>query len=168
MLNGGWDRWDARDMPEETATPVPLPLATFTAQLNGGIYITKEEIAAGLSDPTLVLVDVRSDAEYAGTATNTAPRPGHIPGAVDLPYAALFNADKTVLSFSALKQLLESQGITKDKEIAVYSTVGKRSAFLYFLTRLMDYPDVRNYDGSAHEWGDFDPTLYPLKTGPNP
>jgi 3-mercaptopyruvate sulfurtransferase SseA len=46
--------------------------------------------------------------------------------------------------------------------------VGKRSAFFYFLFRLMDYTNVANYDGSIVEWGSSDPVLYPMVTGAAP
>ena len=35
-----------------------------------------------------------------------------------------------------------------------YCRIGERSAHTWFvLTRLLGYPDVRNYDGSWTEWG---------------
>jgi thiosulfate/3-mercaptopyruvate sulfurtransferase len=52
-----------------------------------------------------------------------------------------------------LKYNLERKGITRDKEIIVYCQSGSRSSHTAFvLKELLDYPNVRNYDGSWIEW----------------
>ena len=50
--------------------------------------------------------------------------------------------------------VLESRGITPDKDIITYCRIGERSSHTWFvLTYLLGYPNVRNYDGSWTEWG---------------
>ncbi len=165
LLNGGWDQWVYQERPIEKNTPLPLATTLFTATINQGTYgITKEELLSRLEDPSLIILDVRSSQEYYGTKPDDeAPRPGHIPGADNIPYTAFYNADKTVLNFSDLKALLAAHDITAYSEVAVYSTVGKRSGFFYFLARLMGYTKVVNYSGSIVDWGNADPTLYPVE-----
>ena len=166
ILNGGWDQWEIQRMPVTTVVPPPLPPAVFTALVNDAIYVTKEYVASRLNALDFTLVDVRTDLEYQGLLPNDDPRLGHIPGAISFPYTECYNSDKTVLNFNDLKLLLQSKGITTANEVVAYSTVGKRSAFFYFLFRLMDYTNVANYDGSILEWGSSDPVLYPMVTGP--
>lgn len=166
VLNGGWDQWKIQRMPVETIVPAPLPPAVFTALVNDAIYVTKEYVASRMDAPGFTLVDVRTDDEYQGLLPNSDPRPGHIPGAISFPYTECYNPDKTVLNFTDLKLLLESKGIITATEVVAYSTVGKRSAFFYFLSRLMGNTNVTNYDGSIVEWGSSDPVLYPMETGP--
>jgi thiosulfate/3-mercaptopyruvate sulfurtransferase len=160
-------------MPKSTEVPPPLPPAVFTALVNADgtlvnedIYVTKEYVASRLDAPDFTLVDVRTDTEFTGAETIDASRPGHIPGAISFPYTDCYNSDKTVLNFNDLKQLFESKGITATKEVVAYSTVGKRSSFFYFLSRLMGYTNITNYDGSIKEWSGSDPVLYPMVTGP--
>lgn len=168
ILNGGWDFWKAQDMPVEMDATV-LSSAVFTARINETVHVvTKEAVASKLPPgPDFILIDVRTDEEYLGTVLNSSdPRPGHIPGAISFPYSKCFNeSDKTVLNFSDLKQLLESYGITQDKEVVAYSTVGHRSGFFYYLCRLMGYPKMFNYVGSIVDWGNADPVDYPMETG---
>jgi len=168
VLNGGWDQWIIQRMPIETTTPPPRTPVLFTAQVNDSIYVTKEYVASCMSSINTTIVDVRTDQEYQGLLQNSDPRPGHIPGAISFPYTECYNSDKTVLNFKDLKLLLETKGIAIDKEIIAYSTVGKRSAFFYFLFRLMDYTNVANYDGSIVDWGSSDSALYPMVIGPLP
>ena len=44
--------------------------------------------------------------------------------------------------------------MTGDKEIVTYCRIAERSSHTWFvLSRLLGYPNVRNYDGSWTEWG---------------
>ncbi len=53
-----------------------------------------------------------------------------------------------------IKALYEGEGISPEKEIISYCRIGERSAHSWFvLNELLDYPNVRNYDGSWTEWG---------------
>ncbi|MGC1394371.1 MAG: rhodanese-like domain-containing protein, partial [Coleofasciculaceae cyanobacterium] len=63
------------------------------------------------------------------------------------------NEDGTFKSVDELQALYNSQGITADKEIIPYCTIGARAGYIWFvLKHLLGYPNVRNYDGSWSEW----------------
>jgi len=84
-----------------------------------------------------------------------ATRGGHIPGAINVPWAQATNeADSTFKSADELRKLYQDRGITKDKDIIAYCRIGERSSHTWFvLTQLLGYSNVRNYDGSWTEWG---------------
>jgi thiosulfate/3-mercaptopyruvate sulfurtransferase len=83
-----------------------------------------------------------------------AQRAGHIPGAKNIPWAVTANADGTFKTPEELREIYNSKDVTPDKEIISYCRIGERSAHTWFvLTRLLGYPNVRNYDGSWTEWG---------------
>jgi thiosulfate/3-mercaptopyruvate sulfurtransferase len=172
ILNGGWDQWEnEKEGTQGTTTATVISPTVFTAQTNPAVKrVDKEYVASQLPPgPNFILIDVRTDEEYLGTQPDsTDPRPGHIPGAINFPYSKCFNSDKTVLNFKDLKLLLEAHGITNDKDLVAYSTVGHRSGFFYFLCRLMGYENISNYVGSIVDWGKADPTLYPMKLGTEP
>jgi thiosulfate/3-mercaptopyruvate sulfurtransferase len=151
LLDGGWDKWAADGRPVEAATNT-LPANTFTAKIKSEIRATKSHIQSRLQDKDFAVVDARTDEEYIGWQLYGETRGGHIPGAVQIPYAWYINSDKTVLKYSDLKTMFESREITRDKEVTAYCTVGIRSGFVYFLYRLMGYPKASNYDGSMAEW----------------
>ncbi len=129
-----------------------LPASKFKAAVKASRKATKEHIMKKLGTKNFAVVDSRTDEEYNGWQLYGEARGGHIPGAVQIPYAWFFNSDKTVLKYSDLKTMFESRGITRKKEVTAYCTVGIRSGFVYFLYRLMGYPKASNYDGSIAEW----------------
>ncbi len=152
VLNGGWDKWSADGRQTETSSNT-LPAATFTATENSSIVMDKDTLAAKMDNDDFIIIDSRTDAEYNGWTFHSEPRGGHIPGAVQIPYARFFQSDKTILELADLKALFESYNITPDKEVTSYCTAGIRSAFVYFCLRVLGYPAASNYDGSIREWG---------------
>lgn len=146
LLDGGFAAWQAREHPVSTQVPVidpvQLPGAPDTNRL-----ATLDWILNHLDDPELALVDARSSAEYAG---------GHIPNAVLLPWDESLDASPIpcVRDANTLRARFEVAGVTRKKNVVTYCQTGARSAHIYFTLRLLDYPSVRNYDGSWQEWGD--------------
>jgi len=64
----------------------------------------------------------------------------------------LLLADDHDMFRTALRQLLEENGISPHQEIATYSYRGTRSASTYFALRYAGLSSARNFIGSWHEW----------------
>jgi len=162
LLNGGRARWEAegrpytKDVPQYAATTYHAQPANESA-----FRAFRDQVAAGLNNPSRRLIDVRSPQEYTGELLHMvnypqegAQRGGHIPGAKNIPWATAANADSTFKSADELRQIYQGKDITPDREIITYCRIGERSAHTWFvLTQLLGYPNVRNYDGSWTEWG---------------
>lgn len=165
ILNGGWDKWAADGNQPETGVNL-LPEATFTALADADVTTEKEHIKARMNNEDFVIVDTRADEEFNGWTLYGEARGGHIPGAVQIPYEWNFQSDKTLLPYDEMKEMYESLGITTDKEVASYCTIGIRSGFAYFLCRLMGYDRASNYDGSIIDWATASvdcPACYPME-----
>ena len=141
-------------MPSIPATGYELPEPDFS------LRAFRDDILPRLGDPELVLVDVRSPAEFNGEIiappgmSETAQRPGHIPGAASIPWAQTVKEDGTFKDREDLANLYEAKGITPDKDVIAYCRIGERSSHSWFvLHELLGYKRVRNYDGSWTEWG---------------
>lgn len=52
-----------------------------------------------------------------------------------------------------MPQILESLGLTKDKEIITHCQTHHRSGFTYLVAKALGYPRVKGYAGSWGEWG---------------
>ncbi len=153
VLNGGWKKWTKEG--RRTATEVPAARqATFTPKVNEAVICAVDYVKANLKRPDVVIVDARSQAEYAGMDVR-AKRGGHIPGAVNIDWQRNVTADdvKTFKPAAELLKMYQAAGVTRDKKIITYCQTGVRAAHALFTLRLLGYETVRNYDGSWAEWG---------------
>ena len=83
-----------------------------------------------------------------------AQRPGHIPGAANIPWSRATNEDGTFRSDDELRALYGGEGVHPDAPAITYCRIGERSSHTWFaLHELLDFPDVKNYDGSWTEYG---------------
>jgi 3-mercaptopyruvate sulfurtransferase SseA len=151
ILDGGWNKWVADARPTQT-TGNTLQARSFKASLKPSLRSDKMHIANRFHAADFVIIDCRTDEEFIGYQLYGEARGGHIPGAVQIPYAWYFNSNETLRDYLSINTMLQSRGITKDKEVTAHCTVGIRSGFTYFVLRLMGYPRVSNYDASIAEW----------------
>lgn len=162
ILDGGWDKWVADKNSPETRSNTLTP-AKFKAVEKTGTTSDRDYIASRMKDSDFAIIDTRTDEEFNGWQLYGEARGGHIPGAVQIPYGWAFKEDKSILDYSEMKALFESKGVTPDKEVTAYCTVGIRSAYAYFLCRLMGYGRVSNYDGSISDWAASDENGFPME-----
>jgi thiosulfate/3-mercaptopyruvate sulfurtransferase len=160
LMNGGRKKWELEGRPFVTHVPTYVPVSYEAPQADLSIRARQSDVASILGQTGVALVDVRSPQEFSGEViappgmTETAQRGGHIPGAVNVPWAKAVNEDGTFKSFEELTQLYGNVGVSKDKDVVTYCRIGERSAHTWFVLReLLGYANVRNYDGSWTEWG---------------
>lgn len=160
ILDGGRKKWEAED--RDLTTEIPkVDSADYTiGEIRKEYRAFRDDVSKNLGNSAFGLVDVRSPDEFTGKIlappglNELSQRPGHIPGASNIPWSKAVNEDGTFKSKEELKELYESHGITPDKDIVAYCRIGERSAHSWFvLNELLEYPNVRNYDGSWTEWG---------------
>ena len=161
-MNGGRLKWEKENRPlvKEVRT---YPATTYKAKKpNKSIRAFRDQVRKQ-SDAMKPLVDVRSPKEYSGELLHMpnypqegATRGGHIPGALNIPWAQAVNeADGTFKTHEELRTLFYERGITHTAgEIIAYCRIGERSSLTWFVLKyLLGYPKVKNYDGSWTEWG---------------
>jgi thiosulfate/3-mercaptopyruvate sulfurtransferase len=160
MLMGPRDQWTKAGHEWSMDAPALADGNDAYAVEDANLLASRQTVEAAMGDPKQVLLDVRSELEYSGErfwpsgATADAGRAGHVPGAVSLPIDLLHADDQTLKSPDELRRIFERAGVTKDKTVIVYCTIGNRASEAWFaLTYLLDYPDARVYYGSWSEWG---------------
>jgi thiosulfate/3-mercaptopyruvate sulfurtransferase len=160
LMNGGRKKWVDQGGPMTIESPVITPTAYAIQDPDWSNRACRDDVRAAIGSTDHALIDVRTAAEYEGelfwpsAPPQSGERAGHIPGAVHIPFEMTLSEDGTFKSISGLQALYEGQGITADKEIITYCTVGGRSCHTWFvLTHLLGYPNVREYEASWYEWG---------------
>jgi thiosulfate/3-mercaptopyruvate sulfurtransferase len=164
-LNGGVNKW-LKENRQTTSDATKVTPANYKASPDISIFATADDVAAGIKDNKVVILDVRGADEYSGKNAMKNKRAGHVPGAVNMNfYSTNLNQDETFKSVSDLKAAYEAKGITGDKEVITYCQGGVRAAHTFFvLKHLLGYPNVKNYVGSWGEWGNrLDPAKYPVE-----
>jgi thiosulfate/3-mercaptopyruvate sulfurtransferase len=161
IMNGGRKKWLEED--RSISKDIPnFSMGNFKpSEPNPALRAFLNQVRESLNSDQIKRIDVRSPPEFSGEITappeyptEHAQRGGHIPGAVNIPWAKAVNDDGTFKSADELTKLYQTVGITPDKEIITYCRIGERSSHTWFvLKHLLGYPNVKNYDGSWTEWG---------------
>jgi len=162
LLNGGRKKWELESRELVTEIPAhPGREYRIEAPERPGIRAMRDDVLGAIGSNRVGLVDVRSPEEFRGEKLapdhlpgEQAQVPGHVPGAVNVPWARAANDDGTFKSADELHDLYTRLGITPDRQVIAYCRIGERSSHTWFaLTELLGYPDVKNYDGSWTEYG---------------
>jgi thiosulfate/3-mercaptopyruvate sulfurtransferase len=159
LMDGSREQWTAAGHNWSTDVPT-YAISHYVLPAQDAFFSSKEGVKEMIGQPSGVILDTRSKAEYDGErfwpsgATEGAGRAGHIPGAVHIPIELLRTDDGTFRSADEMLQVMRSRGITQETEVVTYCTIGNRASQAWFaLTQLLGYHDVRVYYGSWAEWG---------------
>jgi thiosulfate/3-mercaptopyruvate sulfurtransferase len=161
ILDGGFGKWVTEGRPVEGGYP-PEREGSFDA-VAGKQVVHKDQVLEGVEVPIL---DARGKGRFEGTEKD--PRPGvgagHIPGARNIPYAAIYNADGTFKSPDELRQVFRAAGADPSQPFVASCGSGVTANSLIFAAHLLGNDKTRLYDGSWTEWGS-DPET-PKELGP--
>jgi thiosulfate/3-mercaptopyruvate sulfurtransferase len=151
ILDGGFQKWIAEGRPVEAGEPQPRQ-AKFAAAERPDEVVTKQQILGGIALP---LVDARGPARFEGSEAD--PRPGvasgHIPGARNVPFSAVYNEDGTFKSRDELRNLFGQAGADPGQPFVASCGSGVTANALIFAAHLLGNDDAKLYDGSWSEWG---------------
>lgn len=90
VLDGGFKAWTAKGLPVTAEVPRPAPGDLVVRP--GAMPVVDADGAAELAR-TGVLLDARAPERYRGEVEPIDPRAGHVPGAINAPFAAHVSAD---------------------------------------------------------------------------
>lgn len=147
ILDGGVNAWTAAGLPLSTEAP-DEPQRELTLALRPELIADRDEVFASLQQPDVNLIDAMPAAHYRGEFA-LYERPGHIPGAENLPSMSLINDQGLFRSNAEIAALA---GGDPDKRTIHYCGGGiSASATAFALTRI-GYKDVAVYTASLQEW----------------
>lgn len=153
ILDGGLGKWRADGLPLETGAPAITPAAPGTLTAPARVR-SKAQMLANIASKAEQVLDARSADRVYGTGTDPVhggPN-GRIPGALNLPFTAVLNADGTYKSPEDLRAAFTAAGIDLTQPVTTTCGSGVTASGLLFALHLIGKHDTALYDGSWSEW----------------
>lgn len=160
LLDGGLGAFGG---PLDTTDPSPRP-AEFTPVPWPPDRLADLSSVAGTGGA--VVIDARNRDRYEGRHDPVDPRPGHIPGAVNLPCREHVDAAGRFLPVSVLRQRFTGVGVTTESEVVSYCGSGVTACHNLIALELAGLGPGRLYPGS---WSQYSHASHlPVATGADP
>ncbi len=154
VLDGGLPAWieaggELADMP-------PSPRERhFTPSLRAMMLKDVTQVSEALKVGSSQVVDMRPADRFRGEAPEPRPgvRPGHMPGAKNLPFAELLTEDGRLKDEAGLRAALAASGVDLERPIIASCGSGVTAAILNLALETLGRDAHALYDGSWAEWG---------------
>ena len=150
-LDGGLHAWHAAGLPLAQGASAPAPAEPCEITIDTAPIAEISDVMAAIDDADSVIWDVRSAEEYAGLRSGSARR-GHIPGAVNLDWELLKDANRQLRLIDSLDDVAASLGLLQAKQIITHCQTHHRSGLSYLVGRLLGL-NIKAFHGSWAEWG---------------
>lgn len=154
MLDGGFGKWVAEKRPTEMSPVRPEP-KSFTASFRPELVRDYAQMVANLASGAEQTLDARGPGKFDGSQPDVFPfkKLGHIPGAINVPWADLVHGESGVLlDKAALTARFEAAGIDLAKPIVTTCASGISSCMSALALYMLGRDDVAVYDGAWAEW----------------
>jgi thiosulfate/3-mercaptopyruvate sulfurtransferase len=148
VLDGGFAAWASANRPVEPGTARPRP-GDFVVR-PGAMPVLDAAGAARLAEEGLLL-DARVAPRFLGEHEPIDSVAGHIPGAVNLPTAALTGPDG-LLPADDLRRVFAEAGVRAGEPVGAYCGSGITAAYTVFALHLAGFSQAALYVGSWSEW----------------
>jgi thiosulfate/3-mercaptopyruvate sulfurtransferase len=150
-LDGGYDRWVREGRPT-TAAPAAPRSATFVARPTAAAVDTRT-VEASLATGALLVIDARAPERFRGDVEPLDPVAGHIPGALNRPFAQNMAADGTFKPATVLRAEFEALLAGRPlAEVVNQCGSGVTACHNMLALEVAGLPGSRLYPGSWSEW----------------
>jgi thiosulfate/3-mercaptopyruvate sulfurtransferase len=168
ILDGGYAAWEAEGRPITTDEPAVEPGDIEVRP--GAMPVLDADEAAALPTEGGVLLDARAAPRYRGETEPVDPRAGHIPGALNAPFAEHLRADGRWRAPEELAERFTTLGVRSGEPVGAYCGSGVSAASVVLALEVAGVTSPRHpaalYVGSWSQWSS-DPSR-PAATGANP
>ena len=152
ILDGGYAAWAADPAnPIETGTRPASP-RIFSAALDKALLASVEEVEEAARSGRATLVDARPGSFFSGKQKHPGAQAyGHIPGALHVDSAALYDAKANRLK--SKDELAQALAAVPSGPVTSYCNTGHWAATDWFvLSEVLGRKDVKLFPGSMVEW----------------
>lgn len=153
LLDGGIAAWNEQNLPLESEDNFCIP-SGYAVRFSDAFVTNSDDIKRRLNDASVVLLDVRTRAEFEGKDVR-ALHGGCIPNAVHFEWLEGIDSQNCfrMKSKPELLEKLSMAGVTPEKEVIVYCQSHRRSAYSYYMLRVLGFEKVKGYPGAWSDWG---------------
>jgi len=109
-------------------------------------------------------LDARIDEQYTGETPKKGFAPGHLPGAINLPYPLFLNPDHTFVSAAKARQI--AAHLPRDQDLVLYCNTYQAAALVQFHLFRAGFSRILAFDGSILAYAK--DRSRPLVTGTDP
>ena len=166
ILDGGFSKWKGENRPLSQDPGISRP-SSFTVDMQIDFLAGYDACNSLKDEPDTILLDARQASWYEGQGPWM--KPGHIPGAVNLP-ATRFMDDKNSTLLKAeeeIRNILFACGATPEKTVICSCGTGRSATAVFLILKFyLGYPDVLMYEGGFTEWSSYPDN--PVVTGKTP
>jgi thiosulfate/3-mercaptopyruvate sulfurtransferase len=162
VLDGGFRAWLGAEYPVTTHVPALRP-TTYEFSVRSDEVMERHELRDLLG--RVLLIDARTRDRYEGIEEPIDPVAGHIPTAVNAPYADNVTELDTLLPPDVLRHRYEELGVLDADEVVVYCGSGVTACHHLLAMEVAGIRGAKLYPGS---WSDWSTAGYPTATGPEP
>ncbi len=103
VLDGGWAAWTGGAHPVHPGAEAPPPATSVVPRAFGG-WVSTAQLVTALAMDAPLLVDARGADRFAGQNETIDPVAGHVPGALNHPFAGNLGPDGRFLAPAALRE----------------------------------------------------------------
>ena len=151
VLDGGFAAWTSAKYAVEARVPQPAASRVPAVEFAG--VVSSAEVVAGLAAGNITLVDARAADRFAGRNETVDPVPGHVRGAVNMPFAGNLADTLQFQNAAGLRQrwarLLDQPGLPP---IVAMCGSGITACHNLIALEIAGYRGARLYAGSYSEW----------------
>lgn len=152
VLDGGWQAWLDAGYAVRSGVET-APSRTFVPAPQDGWVATTAEVESQRHEENFLLIDSRAAERYRGENETIDPVAGHIPGAINLPYAGNLDEDGNFRGREALRAQFESVlRETPSDHVTFYCGSGVSAAHNILAMAHAGLELPRLYVGSWSEW----------------
>lgn len=164
LLDGGTSHWVDKSYPLSRDNPTYSTGDFVTGKTLTDLMVSTDEMKTIVTGKTRTIIDFRPEPYYSGEKKKPfIERPGHIPGAINIPGDRLFNSHHgfnndfpvylTYKSPREIHDLFGQNGIDLSKPSVAYCETGHLSSGgVYAVRELLRVKDMRWYHLSLKAW----------------
>lgn len=157
VLDGGLMKWRAEGLPVVDDLSSPFE-RHFTARPNWSLVRDYGEVRRTVENGAAQIVDARSEARFRGIEPEPRAglQSGHIPGAINVPYASLLRPDGTLKRKDDLEKIFAESGVDLKRPVIASCGSGVTASVVLLALAVLGHSEAALYDGSWADWGSRD------------